>query len=198
MKLLPLITISTLAIAGMMTNAHANNFNYNYAQVGYSAINDFDVDGGVIVAGSYDVQENVNIFGDFFVSTSSDSDVADDIDVDIYTLGIGYHTPISDKTDILADIALFNTNAEATTGAFSVERDDSGYKLGLGARHKLSEKVEVNARGDHRNSDDQTDTTFTLGGRYSFNPAISAGIDFTTGADDGSEIITTSLRWNFK
>lgn len=191
----------TLAIASfsiLTTTAHANNFNYNYAQIGYSAVNDFDVDGGITVSGSYDVQENVNLFGEFFVSTSSDSDIADDIDVDIYTFGVGYHTPISDKTDILVDIGLFNTNAEATTGSISIERDDSGYELGLGARHKLTEKVEVNARGEHKNSDNLTDTTYTLGARYHFNPAISAGIDFNTGADDGSETITTSLRWNFK
>lgn len=198
MKLLPAIAASTLAISAVMTNASANNFNYNFAQVGYSFINDFDVDEGVIISGSYDVKENINIIGDYFMSTSSDSAIADDIDVDIYSFGIGYHTPVSDKTDVLAEIGLFNTDSQATARGITIDSDDSGYKLALGARYKFSEKVELRARGDHRNSDDLTDTTLTLGGRYYFNPAISAGLDFNTGADDGSELITTSLRWNFK
>ena len=199
MKQRTLMMVSTLALTGLMAStAHANNFNYNYAQLGYSFFNDFEIDQGVTFSGSYDVTYNVNILGSYFISTSSDSDRADDIDLDNYTLGVGYHTDISDKTDVLGEIGLFNTNVDAKIGNVTVNTDNSGYNLSAGVRHKLQEKIEVNARADHRNSDNVTDTSFTFGGRYYFKPNISAGLDFNTGADDSSESITTSLRWNFK
>lgn len=200
MKLLPLITnktaISILALCSL-TGAYANTFNYNYVQGDYSFINDFDIDQGVKISGSYDVSYNINVLGSYFISTSSDSKKADDVNLDVYTLGVGYHADISDSTDVLAEIGLFNTNLDVKVGSMTVNRDDSGYTLSLGVRHKFQEKLELNARFDHRNSSDVTDNTFTLGSRYYFKPNWSAGIDFNTGADDGSESITGSLRWQF-
>ncbi len=201
MKLLSLITnkttISILALCSL-TSAYADNFNYNYVQGDYSFINDFDIDQGVKVSGSYDVAYNINILGSYFVSTSSDSKIADSVDLNVYTLGVGYHSDISDSTDVLAEIGLFNTSADVKKGAFTTSKDNSGYTLSLGVRHKLQEKLELNARFDHRNSSDVTDNTFTLGSRYYFKPDWSVGLDFNTGADDGSESITGSLRWSFK
>lgn len=187
-----------LALTVVTSTCHANNFSYNFAEIGYSTINDFDIDGGVTLSASYDINYNVNLFGDLFFSTSSDSNVSDDIDVNIYNIGIGYHTAISDKTDVLGEIGLFNSSSDAKVGTVSIEQDSSGYTLAGGLRHKLLDKVEVNARFDHRNGDNMTDTSYTIGSRYYFSPTLSAGIDFNTGSDDGSESLTGSLRWNFR
>ena len=200
MKLLPLLTnaiaISTLSLLSL-TNASADTFNYNYAQAGYSFINDFDIDQGIKISGSYDVAYNINVLGSYFVSTSSDSKQADDVDLDVYTLGVGYHADISDSTDLLGEISLFNSNIDLKKGAIKINKDNSGYMLSLGARHKLQDNIELHARFDHRNSDDLTDNTFTLGSRYYFKSNWSAGVDFNTGADDGSESITGNLRYQF-
>lgn len=196
MKLHTLISSSLLVLI-TSTNAHANNFNYNYVELGYAAITDFEVDEGVVISGSYDIKENINIVGEAFVSTSSDSDTAD-IDLDSYRLGVGYHMPISDKTDVLAEAGLFNVSVEASSRGITINRDDSGYQLSAGVRHKLAEKIELQGRINYKNSDDLSDRNYVLGARYYFNPAISVAADFNTGAEDGSELITTSLRWNFK
>lgn len=196
MKILPLITISVLALSSSLTSAHANNFNYNYAQIGYSFINDFKVDQGVVVSGSYDVGYNVNVLGSYFISTSSEAKNPD-VDLDVYTLGVGYHSDISDTTDVIGEIGLFNSNAKAKIGNLSINSDNSGYTLSVGVRHKLQENIELQARFDHRNSNDITDNGITLGGRYTFKPNWSAGLDFNTGANDGAEAIIGSLRWQF-
>lgn len=195
MKILPFITISLLALSSSMTSVHANNFKYNYAQIGYTFINDFKIDQGVKVSGSYDVGYNVNILGSYFLSTSSESNT--DIDLNVYTLGLGYHADMSDATDVIAEIGLFNTSADAKVNNITITNDDSGYTLSAGVRHKLQEKIEVLARFDHRNSDNTTDTTFTLGGRYHINLRWSVGVDFNTGADDGEESVTGNFRWEF-
>lgn len=203
MKRLSLISISTLSGAlalGALTNtAKADtNFSYNYAEVGYSFINDADIDQAVKFSASYDINYNVNLLGSYFMSTSSDSPRADDVDINAYALGIGYHADISDSTDVLAEIGLFNSDADVRVGNVTVNSDNSGYTLSAGLRHRLQEKIEVQARVDHRNSDDVTDTSYTFGGRYYFKPKWSAGLDFNTGADDGSESIIGTLRYQFK
>ncbi len=194
MKRLTIISISTLALTSTLMAAQAEEFNYNYAQLNYTFFNDFNVNQGISVAGSYDVMDNVNVLGSYFVSTDSDNN----IDIDNYSLGLGYHAPFSYNTDLLGEIGLFNTNIDAKVGSTTINTDNSGYFMAVGARHKLQEKVEVNARAEHRNSDNVTDTHFTFGGRYYYKPNVSFGAEFDTGADDSSESITTSLRWNFK
>ncbi len=195
MKSLPLIAFSALALLG--SNTYANNFNYNYAQIDYSFINDSDIDQGIRVSGSYDVTYNINVLGSYFVSTSSDSSVADDVDVNLYTLGVGYHYDFANGTDLLGEIGLFNSHTDVKKGGIKINDDNSGYTLSLGVRHRLQDKVELLGRFDHRNSSDLTDNVFTIGSRYYFKPNLSAGLDFNTGADDGSEAISASLRWQF-
>lgn len=200
MKLLPLLTnaiaISTLSLLSL-TNASADTFNYNYAQAGYSFINDSDIDQGIKISGSYDVAYNINVLGSYFVSTSSDSKIADDVNLDAYTLGVGYHTDISDSTDLLAEIGLINTNTDVKIGSKKTNIDNSGYTLSVGARHRLQNNLELQVRFDHRNTKKLTDNTFTLGSRYYFKSNWSVGLDFNTGADDGSESITGNLRYQF-
>jgi len=194
MKLHTLLSSSLLVLI-TANSAQANNFNYNYVELGYAAINDSEIEGGVIVSGSYDIKENINIVGDVFVSTSSDSG---NVDVDSYRLGVGYHMPLSNQTDVLAEAGLFNASAEASGGGITINRDDSGYQLSAGVRHKLAENIELQGRVNYKNSDDISERNYIAGARYYFNPTLSAGAEFNTGADDGSESITTSLRWNFK
>jgi len=194
MKLHTLIASSLLTLV-TMSSAHANNFNYNYVELGYAAITDFEVDGGVVVSGSYDIKTNINLIGEAFVSTSSDSG---NVDIDSYRLGVGYHMPLSHQSDVLAEIGLFNVSAEASSRGITVNRDDSGYQFSAGIRHKLSEKVELQGRINYKNSDDISERNYVAGARYYFKPNLSVSADFNTGADDGSELLTTSLRWNFK
>ncbi len=195
MKRLTKISISTLALTSTLlcTQAQAEGFNYNYAQLNYTFFNDFVVDQGISVTGSYDVMDNVNLLGSYFVSTSSDK-----VDLDSYSLGLGYHSSFNYNTDFLGEIGLFNSSADTKLGNTTINSDNSGYFMAVGARHRLHEKVEVNARAEHRNSDNVTDTHFTFGGRYYYKPNVSFGAEFDTGADDSSESITSSVRWSFK
>ena len=194
MKLHTLIASSLLTLV-TMNSAHANNFNYNYVELGYAAITDFEVDGGVVVSGSYDIKTNINLIGEAFVSTRSDSG---NVDIDSYRLGVGYHMPLSHESDVLAEVGLFNVSAEFNNRGTTINQDDSGYQFSAGIRHKLDEKIELQGRVNYKNSDDISERNYVAGARYYFKPNFSVAADFNTGADDGSELLTTSLRWNFK
>lgn len=199
MKLKSLLTISAFTAIGLISSAQASDFNYNYVEGSYSALNDEFIDGAFNVKGSYDITENINIIGGY-----TKYNIPDDIngDADNYKIGIGYHTPITEKTDLVTDISYQAVNVEDNDTGESLEASGVGVKLGV--RHKFSDSIEANASLEHVKLDEDeydmsgTGTTIDLGGRYHINEAMSAGLNFSTGTEDGSpESLTSSLRWNF-
>ena len=190
MKLLPLITISSIALAGLINTAQANNFNYNYIEGGYSSFNQEGLDGAFDIGGSYDVADNINIIANFAKTDIEGAGIEGDItDLEV---GIGYHTPIADETDLTADLTYIKAEAEVN----HVSEEDTGYGIGVGVRHKFSNEIEGKARISHKKFDEAKSTALTVGGLYNINEALSAGLDLTTETDEGPEVIRTSLRWN--
>ena len=196
MKFLSLVSVSSIALAGMISTAQASDFSYNYIEGGYSNYNIEEVDSAFGVAGSYGVTENINVIGSYS-KANFDTNSSVDASLNQFAVGVGYHTPIAPQTDILADISYVNMEVEASQGGISVSGSEGGYGLGVGVRHKLTDSIEGNARVSYMSIDDESDTAVSVGGRYNINEAMSAGVDLTTVTDKGPEIITTSLRWNF-
>ncbi len=196
MKFLPLVTISSIALVGMMSTAQAGDFNYNYIEGGYSNYNVKEVSSAFSAGGSYGVTENVNIIGSYS-KANFDTNSSVDTSLNQYSVGAGYHMPIAPQTDILADVSYLNMEAEASTNGIAFSASKGGYGLGVGVRHQLTDSVEANARVAYMSIDNTSDTAVSVGGRYNINKAMSAGLDLTTVTDKGPEIITSSLRWNF-
>ncbi|HIO91849.1 MAG TPA: hypothetical protein EYG68_03285 [Leucothrix mucor] len=197
MKFISLITVSSIALAGMMSTAQATDFSYNYVEGGYSKYNIEEVDSAFGVAGSYGVTENINVIGSYSKANFDTDNSSVDASLNQFSLGVGYHTEIAPQTDILADVSFVNMEVEASKGGISISGSESGYGLGLGVRHQVTDSIEGNARVSYTSIDDESDTALSVGGRYNINEAMSAGVDLTTVTDKGPEIITTSLRWNF-
>lgn len=197
MKKLPIFAICALSLSSLISSVQATNIDYDYVEVGYTLINDFDASGGVSLSGSYDIFDNINVIGSLFVSTTTNSTVFDDIDVTNYSLGFGYHSATSDTLDFFVEARLLNTDTTATTKGVKVNQDDTGSMMSFGVRNQLNDKVELLGRIDRRNTDAAGETVFTFGGRYERNKKLSFGLEFTTGADNGSETLTASIRRNF-
>ncbi len=189
--------MSMLALAGLLSlsvNAvNAANFNYNYVELKVADAID-DADPTITAAGSYDITPNINLIGDYS-NTTLDSINGVDLDFNKYSIGLGYHTSVNDNTDITANIKYIGTEIELTQG-FNYQSlgDGSGFGVGMGVRHKVSDKFEANAAVDYMNVEDATDTAVSAGGRYYFSDSISAGVGYTSGDFDG---VDGSLRFNF-
>ena len=192
-----MLAVCALSLSAFASSAQADKMNYNYMEVGYSLINDSGASGGFTLSGSYDVYENVNIIGNLFISTTTDKSVADDIDASAYTIGLGYHYDYSEEMDFFAEALLLNTDSTATKSGIKINKDDTGYVAAIGVRNQLNDKVELLGRIERRNSDDLSETVFTFGGLYKYNEKTSLGLKLNTGAKDGSEALTASIRWNF-
>jgi hypothetical protein len=197
MSKLPIFAVCALSLSAFSSSVYANNINYDYMEVGYSLVNDSGASGGFTLSGSYDVYENVNAVGNLFISTTTDKSVADNIDANAYTIGLGYHYNYSTKMDFFAEALLLNTHSTATKSGIKVNKDDTGYVAAVGVRSPLNDKVELLGRIERRNSGDLSETVFTFGGLYKYSEKTALGLKLNTGAEDGSEALTASIRWNY-
>jgi hypothetical protein len=199
MKIFPLFVSSALALSCLSANAESNNFSYDYAQVGYYFSNNSDIKGGVTLATSYDIYDHVNILVNYAFSLRSNHKSPDKYKTKDYSLGLGYHLSLNDymdQTDLFAEISLLNTHTSITAAGKNSKTDKSGRALALGMRKTLSDKMELIARID-KPSVPTSDTIFGLGVLYKYSDTTTLGLNFNTGADDGSEVLTTSMRWSF-
>ncbi len=199
MKIFPVLVSSVLALSCLSATAKSDNFSYDYGQVGYYFSNDTNVKGGLTFNTSYDIYDHVNILGSYSFSLKSDQKSPDKYKTKTYSLGLGYHMSLDeymDKTDIFVSIGLLNTHTSVTSAGINAKRDDSGRIISLGLRKVLSDKMELLVRAD-KPSVPVSDTIFNLGLLYKYSDTTALGVDFNTGADDGSEALTASMRWSF-
>ena len=166
---------AVLALA-ISASAGAEGFSYTYASLGYGTT-DFDAidaDGdGFIADGAYAFNQNFHGFAGIALA-SLDSNVAPgDVDATRLSVGVGYNRALSDTVDLVARLSYEELDFDVPGPG----GDDSGYGLGVGVRFMASDMFELNGgikRVDYSDFDD--DTTFEVGGLYSFNNEWSIGL----------------------
>lgn len=102
---------------------------------------------------------------------------------------MGYHSGISPTTDLTANIKLLEHNND-------LAGDDTGYGVGLGIRHMLTDKVEVGSNIDYVDVNDVGDTTFKLNSRYHLNDRVSFGLSYST-SSESNDALTGGVRFEF-
>ncbi|MBT3206379.1 MAG: outer membrane beta-barrel protein [Gammaproteobacteria bacterium] len=191
-KLLSSISIVALSsvLSGFLSTSYADNFDYNYIEGAYQDIDlngqDSDAFG---LSGSYDINTHFNIMADFSSGDISAFSDEGDSGFDEITIGMGYHTAINSATDLTANIKLLDQSND-------LSGDDTGYGLGIGVRHMLSDKIEVGSNIDFMDIYDTEDTVIKVNSRYYFNDKASMSFSFGTSSED-VDTLSTGLRFNF-
>ena len=190
MKTKFICSLSSIVLAGMAFNAQAADFNYNYVEGAYEHydLDGTDADAGKLL-GSYEITPNLNIIGEYAAGNIDNPTDGSDLDFQDAAIGIEYHTPIASNTDVTTNIKYVNQNIDAGN-------DDDGYSAGVGVRHMLNDKVELDANIDYIDIDNSDDTSLKVGARYHINKSISAGVGYSTSEED-VDIISTNIRWSF-
>ena len=116
-----------------------------------------------------------------------------DSDQTFLELGLGYHREMGEATDLHAEVFVLDTEVDhdvpdftpATRGLPQVSTrvsiiNGAGIGSGVGVRHRIGERYEVEgrfslARIDLDIGDDQTETTLAVGGRTHVTPNVSIG-----------------------
>jgi len=175
-----------LAVTLLMlaTPAMAGELSYSYVEGGYQRIDiDDDLVGGIDGDGfglgfSFEVGENFFVAGQYG-QADLDAGIGFGLsaDYDETSLGVGYHTGISDKADFYGILSW--VRAEVSVDGFgSVDAD--GYSMTVGMRSYVSDKFELEGHIGYVDLGDDDGTSIGGSAFYDFtdNFAVGALLDF--------------------
>lgn len=175
-------TIAAMAALALgAQQAAATDFSYNLLEGSYISGDDYS---GFGIAGAMEFTP------EFFGLASFDALDADDgpADASLLTLGAGYSHAINDALDIVA-------TASIKRFKFDGFGSDTGFGIGVGARGKLLDQLEVHGGLEYTDVGDNSDTTLLVGGRWAFTPQVAAGLDLSD--NDAGSTLRFTVRYDF-
>ena len=162
------------------TVAMADGPSYSYVEAVYQEV---DVDGGdgngYAVVGSVEINESWFVVADYS-SAELDAGIFD-ADFNRWSVGAGWHSAISDKTDWFVTASY--VDAEIDAGPFG-GASESGLGASIGIRSMFSPKLEL--AGALRYSDPEEETAvraeawYTLTGNFALGLKVDIGDDIST------------------
>lgn len=183
-------SISAAVLAVLATSIQAEDFSYNYVEGAYESLDLDGPDGDIYrLSASYELTPQFNVIGEYAVGDLENPLGGSDLDFEESAIGLGYHTRIAERTDFTSNLKVVNQDIDFIG-------DDTGYGVGVGLRHKPVDSLELDANIDYIDVNDNDDTRYKVGARYFFNPAISAGVGYSTSAED-VDVFSGNLRWDY-
>lgn len=173
------LNVVAVTAALMFAGAANAELNYDYLELRFidaeidAGSNDIDGD-GIEFGGSYKIADNVHLFGSYRALDFSG------FDLNTFSIGAGYMTPVAADTDLVARVAYID--GEVDTGRF--ENSDNGFGLSAGFRRMFTPEFEGRVFVNHVNLDDSgSETSMELAGDYYFNRQFAAGLSLEFGDD---------------
>lgn len=149
-------TITCLSAGTVLAQQTGNSaFSYDYLDLGYSEGEIFDED-----FSAYGFDAAISITPSFFLQggySTGESDRSfftgtgtEPIEVDNFSVGLGYHTPLSRNTDLVAGVSYLGSEGEFA----GFEEEGDGYGANLGVRTLLTENFEIEGGINYVDGDD--------------------------------------------
>lgn len=182
--------VGSLLLAVVPLAAQAEDMSYSYVELGWNELDlDDTVDGdGLGLRGSIGFAENFFAFADY-----SMFEFPGNVDLELYTVGIGAHIDMTENMDLVGRIGYANADAEVGGTGFP---DDSGYLVSAGVRGRVMDGLELEGGVVHVDfGNDADDTALSLGGRYFFTENFAVGLDAQFG--DTLDTIFAGVRYAF-
>lgn len=176
------LSIGVLMLSSTIAMADGPSYSFiqgSYEQVDIDLGGGFDADGdGFGVAGSVEINESWYVFAGF-----SSAELESIVDLDQFSLGAGWHSAISDKTDWFVSGSYVDAKVSAPgQGSFS----DDGFGVGLGLRSMVSPSLEVSGSVNYVDFGDGGDTAIGLGLWYTVTGNLALGLGASFGDDISS------------
>lgn len=183
---------STLLIllVAFSASANAQGSNYSYVQGSYGRVDldgsGFDVDGeGLGISASFALDTNFHVYGEY---QNAGFDPGGDLDM--MELGIGYHTNVSPRMDLYANLGYLDFDAGGGAG-------DDGFSVGLGVRGAVSDAVELFGGLDYIDFDrSDGETRANAGFMLSLTRELALGLKASFW--DDVNIFQMNARWYFE
>ena len=181
-------------MAAAMNTAFAGDLSYSYIEAGVA---DIDVDGvdlsGVGMAISGALNDTVYLSLGYAEAETDDKftafGVTDEFTFSQLTLGLGFHTPLAENTDLVGELNI--GRAEVEFGGGEVEETARGFSLGL--RSRLNQHIELSGGANYVDIDDESETTLGASVRAYIVKDLSVALGYSSGDDTD----TTSLSLRF-
>jgi hypothetical protein len=179
-----------LILLAMPAFASAADFSYTFVEGAYIDtevdVGPADIDGdGFGVRGSYAFAPDWYAF-----ASLSDLDFDFNIDGTETEFGVGWHNPLSDRVDLIAEVSYVNFDLDSGFGS----ADDDGFGLGVGVRALATPQIQVEAGIAYVDLDD-SDTAVGFAGRYYFQENLAVGLGVSI--SDNATGWTLSVRAEF-
>jgi opacity protein-like surface antigen len=173
------------ALVAFSASAGAQGFDYNFFQVGYERVTlddgSFDVDGdGFGIEGSFEISQSFFLTADYGIAEFEEGGV--EVDVDTLSAGIGWHTPLSDQLDFVANLSY----EYIELSALGQSQDESGYGLGAGLRYQATDALEINGGIGYVDYGDGDDTTLGVRALYGITDNIDVAVSGEWGDDSSA------------
>lgn len=171
-----------LLLSGAPAMADGPSYSYIdalYQEVDIDAGGGFDIDGdGFAVSGSVAINDNW-----FVLANYATTDFEGVIDLNQMSVGGGYNSAISERTDWFATVSYLDAEID---GGFLGNEDESGYGVALGIRSMLRPNLEVGAHVGYSDLGGGADGTafggsiwWTVAGNFALGAAIELDDDIT-------------------
>ena len=186
MNMKAMLALALFAALPLSAQAEDSKLSYNWLEADYLNL-DHGADGwglrGQVGLG------NSGLYGlGGYSRIKADNGLGGNVTIKANELGLGYHHAVADKTDLIAEMAYQNADAD-------VARID-GLRSSVGVRSSMSDKFEGFAKLNYYDlSDYSGDVTGTLGAQYKFNPTW--GLTGEAEVGHGDQAYTVGVRASF-
>lgn len=165
-----------LSLALSAVPAFAGDISYNYVELGYQKIDIDDVVPGVNIDGDgFGINGSFEIAESWFIGAGySQADFDFGVDLDQLALGVGWHTTMSNASDLYALVQYVEAEVSAS-GLGSIDED--GFGVTIGVRGMVTDTVEIGGSIGYVDLGDAGDgTTFGAHLLYNFTENFAAGL----------------------
>lgn len=191
-----LAVVMLLSVTGVM----AEGISYDYAQADYIS-DTVDLAGSISAVQGNGIGFAVSLsfapafavklavasttFRDFHGQRVDDSKVT--------TLGVTGHTSLTDATDVFSSVSLIKAEITKNDGVKSTADNDYSAIIDIGLRHRLTDKVELEALVSHVKVFAYTLNSQAIGGRFYFRKRLSLGAAYVANDIHDSLLITARM-----
>jgi len=183
-------TILTAALLLASTAAMAADFKYTYGEVGFGeGRGDGD---GLFIGGAVDLQRGFGIVGAYYALDYDRGRNADG-DLDIFTLGVQFHTQLNMQTDVVGSIQLINAELDWNSG----NSDDTGLLLRGGLRYAFQQNLHFEGDLSYITNDYWDDDELGLKVGVRFYPAPQLSLAVGAASDQELDGFFVSGRYDF-
>ncbi len=220
MKKIGYAVLSAAALLGVSSAQAAENLPWTYVEAAYNSLDgdEDDEPRALALAGSIGFLSKWHAQLEYLDGDVESDFEGQDPEFDGFRITVGAHPQITDKTQLLANIAYFDYEGDldfdgGEGGEFDFGSD--GLALGFGLRHAVSDKLELTGQvwyldgdeffgDDSEDQEDFNDTIIEFQGRYNWTPNLSTGLTASidgsfagVAASEADDTFRVDVRWAF-